>query len=60
MNRREKRLAGLGAIITGAIGTAAVLTGHLPLGPHGDGSLVFPAAVAIGVAVLHMNRPVKS
>ena len=57
MTRRELRLCGLALVFGGAAGTAAVLLGLLPLVPAGDGTLAFPVLAALGVAVLHSNRP---
>lgn len=60
LTRREVRLSGLLLLVIGLAGTAAVLLGYLPPVPHGDGTIAFPLAAALGAALLHSNRPVKS
>jgi hypothetical protein len=57
VTRREVRLCGLALIVGGGAGTVAVLLGYLPLVAHGDGTLAFPILAGLGVAVLHVNRP---
>lgn len=54
MTRRSTRLAATALVVAGLGGIVAVLSGWMSVV---DGSLAFPAAVIIGLVVLHRNRP---
>lgn len=56
---RLLRLLGLTLILVGALGVWAILSGLFPA-PHRDSTAAFPAAVGLGIALLHSNRPARS